>query len=120
MLKIYIRHILVQKGEDIAVKYLENIRYKILERNFMCRQGEIDVIALDKDYIVFIEIKSRTNTDYGLPSESVTKKKIEHILKVAKYYLYIRNLEHQNVRIDAIEVYIKENKYHINHIKQIV
>lgn len=120
MLKIYIRHILGQKGEDIAVKYLENIRYKILERNFMCRQGEIDVIALDKDYIVFIEIKSRTNTDYGLPSESVTKKKIEHILKAARYYLYIRNLEHQNVRIDAIEVYIKENKYHINHIKQIV
>lgn len=120
MLKIYKRHILGKKGEDVAVKYLEKKGYTILERNFMCKQGEIDVIALDKEYVVFIEIKSRTNMEYGLPSEAVTKRKLKHILKVATYYLYIRNLENENVRIDAIEVYAKEGKYYINHIKQIV
>ena len=55
-----------------------------------------------------------------LPSESVTKKKIKKILKAASYYLYIRNLENLDVRIDAIEVYIKQEKYYINHIKQII
>ena len=69
---MYQRHILGIKGEDIAVKYLEEKGYNILERNFICRQGEIDVIALDKNYIVFIQIKSRTSTEYGLPSEAVT------------------------------------------------
>ena len=117
---MYQRHILGIKGEDIAVKYLEEKGYNILERNFICRQGEIDVIALDKNYIVFIEIKSRTSTEYGLPSEAVTEKKLKHILKSAAYYLHIRNLEKANVRIDAIEIYIKENNYYINHIKQIV
>ncbi len=117
---MYQRHILGRKGEDLAVEYLKNKGYFILERNFICRQGEIDIIAIDKDYIVFIEIKSRTNTEYGLPSEAVTEEKIKHILKSASYYLHIKGLENVNVRIDAIEVYIKGNEHYINHIEQIV
>ncbi len=117
---MYERHVLGREGEKIAVEYLKKQGYNILETNFFCRQGEIDAIALDKNYIVFIEIKSRTSTEYGLPSEAVTKRKLEHMIKAIKYYLYIRNLENENVRIDVIEVYVKENKYYINHIKQIV
>lgn len=117
---MYKRHILGKQGEEIAIDYLNKKGYKILEKNFLCKQGEIDVIALEDNYIVFIEIKSRTNTEFGLPSESVTKKKIKKILKAAGYYLHIRNLENLDVRIDAIEVYIKQEKYYINHIKQII
>lgn len=117
---MYQRHVLGRKGEDIAVEYLKSKGYNILDRNFICRQGEIDVIALDKNYIVFIEIKSRTSTEYGLPSEAVTEQKLKHILKSAAYYLHIRNLENANVRIDAIEVYVQGEKYYINHIRQIV
>lgn len=117
---MYERHVLGRRGEDAAVEYLESKGYKILERNFMCRQGEIDIIAVDEDYVVFVEIKSRTSTEYGLPSESVTEKKLKHMLKTASYYLYIKKLEKVNVRIDAIEVYVKEEEYVINHIKQIV
>lgn len=117
---MYERHILGREGENAAVDYLKQEGYKILERNFFCRQGEIDAIALDGNYIVFIEIKSRTSTEYGLPSEAVTKRKLEHMIKTIKYYLYIRNLENENIRIDVIEVYVKEGKYKINHIKQIV
>ena len=62
---MYERHVLGKRGEDEATKYLKNKGYKILERNFMCKQGEIDIIALDKDYIVFVEIKSRTNDKYA-------------------------------------------------------
>jgi len=117
---MYARHILGKNGEDEAVKYLEKQGYTIIERNFSCRQGEIDIIALDKNYLVFIEIKSRTSIEYGLPSESVTERKIKHMLKAIQYYLYKRHLENTNIRIDAIEVYVQANKYSINHIKQII
>jgi len=117
---MYARHIIGQRGEDEATRYLEQKGYKIIERNFLCRQGEIDIIALDKNYIVFIEIKARTSNEYGLPSESVTERKKKHMLKSIEYYLYKRNLENENIRIDVIEVYVKEDKYFINHIKQII
>lgn len=117
---MYERHILGKNGEDVAVEYLKKNGYKVIERNFFCRQGEIDIIALDKECIVFLEIKSRTNTEYGLPSESVTKRKIEHMLKAIRYYLYIRNLEKENIRIDVIEVYVDKENYTVNHLKQVL
>lgn len=117
---MYERHILGRKGENAAFEYLEKNGYTIIERNFKCRQGEIDIIALDKDYIVFVEIKSRTSNDYGLPSEAVTERKIKHILKSATYYLYKNHLENANTRIDVIEVYVEDNNYRINHLKQVL
>lgn len=117
---MYIRHELGKKGEDIAVEFLEKQNYNILDRNFICRQGEIDVIALDRNYVVFVEIKSRTSTEFGLPSEAVTKTKLKHMVKSAEYYLFVRNLENANTRFDVIEVYVKDGKYFINHIKQII
>lgn len=107
-------------GENEAEKYLIQKGYKILERNFNCKRGEIDIIALDKKEIVFIEIKARTNLKYGLPSESVTKYKLNHIYKAAEYYLYTTRLQNQNARIDVIEVYIKNNQVKINHLKQVI
>ena len=117
---MYQKHIIGKFGEDEAAKYIEQNGYKILDRNFTCKRGEIDIIALDKKEIVFIEIKSRTNKEYGLPSEAVTNKKIKHILKAAEYYLYIRNLENEPVRIDVIEIFIQNNVVKINHLKQVV
>lgn len=105
-------------GEDIAVHYLKQNGYVILDRNFECRQGEIDIIALDKKEIVFIEVKTRTSNKYGAPSEAVNKIKQKHMLQTIKYYLYIRNLSDEFIRIDVIEVYIKNNVYKVNHIKQ--
>lgn len=116
---MYKRHIIGQKGEDITEKYLLENNYEIIERNFSCRQGEIDVIAKDKDEIVFIEVKTRTNKNYGEPVEAITYYKRKHIIKTIKYYLYINKLENAFVRIDAIEIYIQKNKTIINHIKNI-
>lgn len=62
-------------GEDMATEYLNKKGYKILERNFECRQGEIDIIALDKDEIVFVEVKTRTSKKYGLAAEAVDENK---------------------------------------------
>ena len=103
-------YIIGNMGEQEATEYLVKNGYKILDKNFKCSIEEI----------VFIEVKTRNNLFYGYPAESVTNKKLQHIYNTAKYYLHIRNLEDSLVRIDAIEVYIKQNSYKINHIKQII
>ena len=107
-------------GETEAANYLEKQGYKILDKNFSCKQGEIDLIALDKEEIVFIEIKTRINKKYGLACEAVTKYKLKHIYKTAEYYLYTRNMLNERCRIDVIEVYLQNNKFCINHLKQVV
>ena len=104
-------------GEQIASHYLAQKGYKIIDKNFECRQGEIDIIALDKKEIVFIEVKTRTSIKYGFPSEAVNKIKQKHILQTIKYYTYTRNLCDEFIRIDVIEVYINDNIYKVNHIK---
>ena len=117
---MYLRHEIGKIGEELACKYLEDNGYKIVERNFEAKQGEIDIIALDKQEIVFIEVKTRTSKKYGEPAEAVNQTKQKHLIKTIKYYLYIRNLENEFIRIDIIEIYISKNKYKVNHIKQII
>lgn len=117
---MYKRHIIGKVGEDLAVKYLEKLGYKVIERNFECRQGEIDIIALDKNEIIFIEVKTRTSIKFGIPIDAVNEIKQRHLLKAVKYYLYSRNLENEFVRIDVIEIYLYKHKYRVNHIKQII
>lgn len=107
-------------GEDLACKYLENNGYKVIERNFFARQGEIDIIALDKNEIVFIEVKARTSISYGKPVEAVDTNKQKHLIKTVEYYLYSRNLENEFIRLDVIEIYLFKNKYRVNHIKQVI
>lgn len=104
-------------GEKLAAKYLDDLGYEIIDKNFYCRQGEIDIIAKIGREIVFVEVKTRTNLKYGQPSESVTPVKEKHIKKVAEYYIYKNYLEDKYIRFDIIEMYIFKNKYKINHIK---
>lgn len=117
---MYERHELGKIGENIAIKYLEQIGYEILQRNFECKQGEIDIIAKDKKEIVFVEVKTRANTLYGKPKEAVDAIKQKHIYKSAEFYIYIKHLENYPVRIDVIEVYKKKEKYVVNHIKKAI
>ena len=117
---MYIHHETGKIGEDLAAKYLQQLDYRIIERNFVAKQGEIDIIARDKQELVFIEVKTRTNTLYGKPVEAVNEPKQKHLISTAKYYLYSRHLENEFVRFDVIEVYLRQNLYRINHIKQII
>ena len=107
-------------GEDMAIEYLEKRGYKILERNFFCRQGEIDIIAKDRKEIVFVEVKSRSSIEYGCPSEAVNKQKISHLYRAARYYLYKNKCLNNYIRFDVIEILIKNGKFNINQIKQII
>lgn len=107
-------------GENLACKYLEKNHYTIIDRNFRCKQGEIDIIACDtqKKELVFFEVKTRSSLKYGRPSEAVQKTKREHIIAVAKYYYYKNKIHKIPVRFDVIEVFLTNSNYKINHIKQ--
>lgn len=107
-----------QNGENIAEDYLKNEGYSIITRNFRTNQGEIDIIARDKQEIVFIEVKTRSNLKYGNPSEAVDQNKQNHIKMVAQYYIHKYHLYNCYIRFDVIEVYYRKGKYRINHIKQ--
>ncbi len=93
-----------RNGEDIACQYLKRANYTILERNFRCRSGEIDIVALDGEYIVFIEVKYRKDNSFGYPRESVNYYKQRNISRVASYYLLIKNAYDQNCRFDVVEI----------------
>lgn len=107
-------------GEQIAVEYLEKQNYKILKRNFYCKQGEIDIIAKDIKEIVFIEVKTRSNINFGQPSEAVNRIKQKHMYRTAQYFLYKSNSLNKYIRFDVIEVLIENGKFNVNHIKQII
>ena len=110
-----------KQGEEIATQYLKEKGYQILERNFYARKGEIDIIAKEKREIVFVEVKTRSNHQYGNPAEAVDVRKIHHIYDTANYYLYRKKIENNPTRFDVIEIDINVFKqiYHINHIKNI-
>lgn len=106
--------ILGEKYENLAIYHLKQQKYKILDRNFSCPVGEIDIIAKDKDgYVVFIEVKYRATAMFGRPAEAVTPNKIRHIRNTAQVYLKSHGLLGRNIRFDIIEIIDEE----IRHIK---
>lgn len=101
-------------GEDIATKFLIKRNYKILERNYIALGTEIDIIARDKDEIVFVEVKTRNSHKYGEAYEAVDEFKMKNIIKTARAYIERYSLYDIMIRFDIIEVYLRERK--LNHI----
>ena len=91
-------------GEDQAVKYLRKKRFKIVERNFTCRMGEIDIIARDKDSLVFVEVKTKSGHAHPPPRYSVNRRKQRQIIRVAKFYLKQMVSPGLRCRFDVIEI----------------
>ncbi len=92
-------------GEQLAADYLSQNGFRILERNYRSgRFGEVDIIATEKEYICFIEVKTRTGELFGTPAEAVGYAKRQKIRALAWSYLKYRNLGEQNMRFDIVEV----------------
>lgn len=106
-----------KKGETEVCKYLEKLDYFIIAKNFKCSCGEIDIIAIDKNELVFVEVKTRCSKKYGEAREAVDKQKKKHIKKAATFYIYKNRLENRFVRFDVIEAYFIKDKFKIKHIK---
>ena len=91
-------------GEQEAKNYLIKKGYKIVKMNFSCKIGEIDIIAMDKDTLVFVEVKARNTAMFGLPREAVTAKKQYKIRRIAELYLQRYSTLDQKIRFDVIEI----------------
>ena len=108
-------------GENTACLFLESKGYKIIEKNYRANRKEIDIIAQRDEYIIFAEVKTRSSTVFGIPSQSVNIKKQWHIISTAENFL----LENSRVyskfqpRFDVIEIYrdSKTNKSYVRHIE---
>lgn len=102
-------------GEKLASRYLKIKGYKILEENYTNKIGEIDIICRTKKNLIFVEVKSRSNSKYGYPREAVDIKKQKKIRRISSLYLLENNLKNIQFRYDVLEVNLNTEK--INHIE---
>ena|SRR5690348_3094815 len=98
------------RAEGLACKYLKSLGYKILERNYQIRGGEIDIVARDKNVLVFVEVKARWSHNFGEPFESIGYYKMRSLLKTALFYVNKVNWGERPYRIDALSLDFTENK----------
>jgi len=99
------KQILGKKGEDIAREFLADKGYSFVEANFNCNSGEIDLIFTHRVSIIFVEVKTRTNLNFGHPEEAITRGKLSHLRKAAQIYL-LRNPKYRDFspQIDVVAV----------------
>ncbi|MCF8055362.1 MAG: YraN family protein [Desulfocapsa sp.] len=111
------RIILGKHGEDLAADHLLGRGFEIIVRNYRQKTGEIDIIARDRECLVFVEVKTRKNTRFGQPFEAVTKKKQSQICRVALDYMNRNKLLNHPARFDVISILIDKNgKAAIEHL----
>lgn len=111
------RKTLGARGEEIAVAYLKKQKYRIIETNFRCRCGEVDIIARDGKTLVFVEVKTRRTASYGLPQLAVTPFKQRQISKAALTYLSKNRLMEETARFDVVSVFLLDTSPTVDHIK---
>lgn len=105
-------------GEDLACKYLAGLDYEILDRNYLIRGGEIDIVAQNGETTVIVEVKLRDGNDYGSAIESITTSKLRALVRTCKYYALEKNINGL-LRIDLIAIDFINGTPKIQHIENI-
>jgi len=98
------KDVLGRRGEEIAARYLVAAGMTVVDRNWRCPQGEIDLIARDGDELVFVEVKTRSGVAFGHPLESITVAKLARLRRLAAAWCEAHPGDHNRVRIDALAV----------------
>lgn len=105
------------EGELFAAGYLKKIGYRIMALNYTSPAGEIDIIALDGETLVFIEVKTRKDRSYGFPFEAVHGRKQGQIIRTAQHYLLKKKLKNRPVRFDVLSLISTGNSFEAEHIR---
>lgn len=111
------RQLIGKTGESIAARFLRNKGYRILEQNYRTRLGEIDIIARDRETLVFVEVKARNSHNFGNPKSSITLHKQRKISMVALQYLKATDQTRTKARFDVIAICGAEKSPQIELIK---
>ncbi|MHB1421101.1 MAG: YraN family protein [Bacillota bacterium] len=96
-------------GEEAAAAFLVTKGYRVLHRNFRCRLGELDIVARHQEYLVFIEVRTRSTSDFGAPQESVDYHKQARLRQLAQFYLSRYGLKEENCRFDVVGVILNHS-----------
>jgi len=103
------------QGENIAVNYLQTKGFRIMQRNYKTPLGEADIVARDRDLVVFVEVKTRSSSLFGEPFEAVNERKRNKLKKIAMYYQKQQGKE-SAVRFDVVSIKQRADGYEVNHI----
>jgi putative endonuclease len=93
-----------RRGEDLAARWITDRGWQVIDRNWRCPAGEIDLVARDRDHLVVIEVKTRTGTGCGHPAEAVTATKLHRLRRLAAHWLAAHDLHPASVRVDVLAV----------------
>jgi len=104
-------------GENMAAEHLASLGYEIVARNFRCPLGEIDIVARDRDTLVFVEVRSRRTDSYGSPMESVGLAKQKKLSIVAAYYLNRHGLDGIKARFDVVAVKLRSSRAEVELVR---
>jgi putative endonuclease len=115
---VFDRQAIGQRGEESACKYLQAKGLALLQKNYRCIYGEIDLIMRDQDVIVFVEVRCRSREDYGTALESINDNKIQKLIKTATHFLQIKKWLHKiQSRFDVVAIQSATGKIHLEWIK---
>jgi len=103
-------------GEDLAAKYMLSKGYRILDRNWIYQKKELDIVATDGEYLVVVEVKSRSTDYFEHPSDAITLNKIKFLCRATQAYVDLKDIE-KEVRFDVISVIKRNGKFDIEHIE---
>lgn len=110
-------HKLGKAGEKAALNFLNRNNFRIVEQGFCFLRGEIDIIAYDRETLVFLEVKSRRSHKFGFPEEALTSAKQKQLKKVALGYCTLHNIQDVECRFDVISLTYDDEGYTVSHIK---
>jgi putative endonuclease len=113
----YAKQVVGREGERIAEQYLKKKGYKLVARNYRCPVGEIDLIALDRRVIVFVEVKTRTGHGFGTPLEAVEFRKQRKMIQAAEYFLSAKKLHQREARFDVVGISWPQQEPMVEHIE---
>ncbi len=112
-----LRQVLGKQGEDVAERHLIAKGYKLVQRNYRCAAGEVDLIVLDGRVIVFVEVKTRSGNRFGTPLEAVELRKQRKMARAAQFFLSQKGLHQRDARFDVVGISWPGEKPIIEHIK---
>ncbi len=114
------KDVLGRRGEDLAAAYLQNEGYTILDRNWRCAQGEIDIVAFDGVETAFVEVKTRSGLAFGHPLEAITVQKLARLRRLAAAWCEEHPGNHDRIRIDALAVIMSRGAApQLEHLKRV-
>jgi len=114
---INLRQILGKRGESVAERHLIKKGYRLVERNYRCPAGEVDLIVLDGRVIVFVEVKTRSGDRFGSPFEAVEFRKQRKMARTAQFFLSQNGLHQRDARFDVVGISWPGGKPIVEHIK---